>query len=169
VAWLRIRSPLGLAAGYDNSGRAVPLLSTLGFGHLGCSGCRPTGRSRWTTGCPTTEPTGKPAHRPSRGPDARCGGRRTADAAANRTVRELYRRINHGRHVFIGSGGCSPRWCTKVPAWSGSINRGLSLLLERASFAGVGAAVGADVGWARSPSWAISCAWPTSAQWRGVS
>jgi dihydroorotate dehydrogenase (fumarate)/dihydroorotate dehydrogenase len=34
VAGLRFTSPLGLAAGYDKSGRAVPLLSCLGFGHI---------------------------------------------------------------------------------------------------------------------------------------
>ena len=34
VAGLRFRSPLGLAAGFDKSARAVPLLSALGFGHV---------------------------------------------------------------------------------------------------------------------------------------
>ncbi len=34
VAGLDFPSPLGLAAGYDKSGRAVPLLSALGFGHV---------------------------------------------------------------------------------------------------------------------------------------
>ena len=34
VAGLRFRSPLGLAAGYDKNGRAVKLLSSLGFGHV---------------------------------------------------------------------------------------------------------------------------------------
>jgi dihydroorotate dehydrogenase len=34
VAGLRMRSPLGLAAGFDKSARAVPLLSALGFGHV---------------------------------------------------------------------------------------------------------------------------------------
>ena len=34
VAGLAMRSPLGLAAGFDKSGRAVQLLSALGFGHL---------------------------------------------------------------------------------------------------------------------------------------
>ena len=34
VAGLRFRSPLGLAAGFDKSARAVPLLSSLGFGHV---------------------------------------------------------------------------------------------------------------------------------------
>jgi dihydroorotate dehydrogenase len=31
---LRLRSPLGLAAGYDKNARAIPLLSSLGFGHV---------------------------------------------------------------------------------------------------------------------------------------
>lgn len=31
---LRLRSPLGLAAGYDKNARAMPLLSSLGFGHV---------------------------------------------------------------------------------------------------------------------------------------
>jgi dihydroorotate dehydrogenase len=34
VAGLRMRSPLGLAPGFDKSARAVPLLGALGFGHL---------------------------------------------------------------------------------------------------------------------------------------
>ncbi len=34
VAGLRFRTPLGLAAGFDKSARAVPLLSALGFGHV---------------------------------------------------------------------------------------------------------------------------------------
>jgi dihydroorotate dehydrogenase len=34
VAGLRFRSPLGLAAGFDKSARAVPLLSALGLGHV---------------------------------------------------------------------------------------------------------------------------------------
>jgi len=34
VAGVRFRSPLGLAAGFDKSARAVPLLSALGFGHV---------------------------------------------------------------------------------------------------------------------------------------
>lgn len=34
VAGLRFRSPLGLAAGFDKSARAVDLLSALGFGHV---------------------------------------------------------------------------------------------------------------------------------------
>ena len=34
VAGVRFRSPLGLAAGFDKSARAVPLLSSLGFGHV---------------------------------------------------------------------------------------------------------------------------------------
>ncbi len=34
VAGLDFRSPLGLAAGYDKSGRGVDLLSSLGFGHV---------------------------------------------------------------------------------------------------------------------------------------
>ena len=34
VAGLRFRSPLGLAAGFDKSARAVPLLAALGFGHV---------------------------------------------------------------------------------------------------------------------------------------
>jgi dihydroorotate dehydrogenase len=34
VAGLRFRSPVGLAAGFDKSARAVPLLSALGFGHV---------------------------------------------------------------------------------------------------------------------------------------
>jgi dihydroorotate dehydrogenase len=34
VAGLAMRSPLGLAAGFDKSARAVRLLATLGFGHL---------------------------------------------------------------------------------------------------------------------------------------
>ena len=34
IAGLRFSSPLGLAAGFDKSGRAVPLLSSLGFGHV---------------------------------------------------------------------------------------------------------------------------------------
>jgi dihydroorotate dehydrogenase (fumarate)/dihydroorotate dehydrogenase len=34
VAGLRFATPLGLAAGFDKSGRAVPLLSALGFGHV---------------------------------------------------------------------------------------------------------------------------------------
>jgi dihydroorotate dehydrogenase (fumarate)/dihydroorotate dehydrogenase len=34
VAGLRMRSPLGLGAGFDKSARAVPLLSALGFGHV---------------------------------------------------------------------------------------------------------------------------------------
>ena len=34
VAGLRMRSPLGLAAGFDKSARAVPLLGALGFGHV---------------------------------------------------------------------------------------------------------------------------------------
>ena len=34
VAGLRLRSPLGLAAGLDKSGRAVPVLAALGFGHV---------------------------------------------------------------------------------------------------------------------------------------
>ena len=34
VAGLRFRTPLGLAAGFDKSARAVPLLSVLGFGHV---------------------------------------------------------------------------------------------------------------------------------------
>jgi dihydroorotate dehydrogenase len=34
VAGLPLRSPLGLAAGFDKSARAVPLLSALGFGHV---------------------------------------------------------------------------------------------------------------------------------------
>src|SRR3954453_382170 len=33
-AGLRMRSPVGLAAGFDKSARAVPLLSVLGFGHV---------------------------------------------------------------------------------------------------------------------------------------
>ena len=31
---MRFRTPLGLAAGFDKSARAVPLLSALGFGHV---------------------------------------------------------------------------------------------------------------------------------------
>jgi dihydroorotate dehydrogenase len=34
VAGLRFASPLGLAAGFDKSARGVPLLSSLGFGHV---------------------------------------------------------------------------------------------------------------------------------------
>jgi dihydroorotate dehydrogenase (fumarate)/dihydroorotate dehydrogenase len=34
VAGMRFRTPLGLAAGFDKSARAVPLLSSLGFGHV---------------------------------------------------------------------------------------------------------------------------------------
>ena len=34
AAGLRLRSPLGLAAGYDKNARATPLLSALGFGHV---------------------------------------------------------------------------------------------------------------------------------------
>ncbi len=34
LAGLAFRSPLGLAAGYDKNGRAVPLLSAFGFGHV---------------------------------------------------------------------------------------------------------------------------------------
>jgi dihydroorotate dehydrogenase len=34
VAGLRMRSPLGLAAGFDKSARAVPFLAALGFGHV---------------------------------------------------------------------------------------------------------------------------------------
>ena len=34
VAGLRFSTPLGLAAGFDKSARAVPLLSALGFGHV---------------------------------------------------------------------------------------------------------------------------------------
>jgi dihydroorotate dehydrogenase len=34
VAGIRFRTPLGLAAGFDKSARAVPLLSVLGFGHV---------------------------------------------------------------------------------------------------------------------------------------
>lgn len=34
VAGMTLSSPLGLAAGFDKSGRAVPLLSALGFGHV---------------------------------------------------------------------------------------------------------------------------------------
>jgi dihydroorotate dehydrogenase len=34
VAGLRLRSPLGLAAGFDKSARGVPALSSLGFGHV---------------------------------------------------------------------------------------------------------------------------------------
>jgi dihydroorotate dehydrogenase len=34
VAGLRFRTPVGLAAGFDKSARAVPLLSALGFGHV---------------------------------------------------------------------------------------------------------------------------------------
>jgi dihydroorotate dehydrogenase len=34
VAGLRFPTPLGLAAGYDKNGRAVPLLCCLGFGHV---------------------------------------------------------------------------------------------------------------------------------------
>jgi dihydroorotate dehydrogenase (fumarate)/dihydroorotate dehydrogenase len=34
VAGLRLGSPLGLAAGFDKSARGVPLLSSLGFGHV---------------------------------------------------------------------------------------------------------------------------------------
>jgi dihydroorotate dehydrogenase len=34
VAGLRLRSPLGLAAGFDKSARGVPLLASLGFGHV---------------------------------------------------------------------------------------------------------------------------------------
>jgi dihydroorotate dehydrogenase len=34
VGGLRFRTPLGLAAGFDKSARAVPLLSVLGFGHV---------------------------------------------------------------------------------------------------------------------------------------
>jgi dihydroorotate dehydrogenase len=34
VAGLRFRTPLGLAAGFDKSARAVPFLAALGFGHV---------------------------------------------------------------------------------------------------------------------------------------
>jgi dihydroorotate dehydrogenase len=34
VAGIRFRTPLGLAAGFDKSARAVPFLSALGFGHV---------------------------------------------------------------------------------------------------------------------------------------
>src|SRR6476659_7815417 len=34
VAGMRFRTPLGLAAGFDKSARAVPLLAALGFGHV---------------------------------------------------------------------------------------------------------------------------------------
>jgi dihydroorotate dehydrogenase len=34
VAGLRLASPIGLAAGFDKSARAVPFLSSLGFGHV---------------------------------------------------------------------------------------------------------------------------------------
>jgi len=34
VAGMTMSSPIGLAAGFDKSARAVPLLSTLGFGHV---------------------------------------------------------------------------------------------------------------------------------------
>ena len=34
VAGLRLRSPLGLAAGFDKSARGVPALAALGFGHI---------------------------------------------------------------------------------------------------------------------------------------
>jgi dihydroorotate dehydrogenase len=34
VAGMRFRTPVGLAAGFDKSARAVPLLSVLGFGHV---------------------------------------------------------------------------------------------------------------------------------------
>jgi len=34
IAGVRFRTPLGLAAGFDKSARAVPLLAALGFGHI---------------------------------------------------------------------------------------------------------------------------------------
>lgn len=34
IAGLRFRTPLGLAAGFDKSARAVPFLAALGFGHI---------------------------------------------------------------------------------------------------------------------------------------
>ena len=34
MAGLRFASPLGLAAGFDKSARAVPALAALGFGHV---------------------------------------------------------------------------------------------------------------------------------------
>jgi dihydroorotate dehydrogenase len=34
IGGLRLRTPLGLAAGFDKSARAVPLLAALGFGHV---------------------------------------------------------------------------------------------------------------------------------------
>src|SRR5512140_2503471 len=34
IGELRFRTPLGLAAGFDKSARAVPLLAALGFGHV---------------------------------------------------------------------------------------------------------------------------------------
>jgi dihydroorotate dehydrogenase len=45
VAGLRFGTPVGLAAGYDKSGRAVPMLSSLGFGHveIGSVSAEPSG------------------------------------------------------------------------------------------------------------------------------
>jgi dihydroorotate dehydrogenase len=45
VAGLRMRTPVGLAAGYDKNGRGVALLSTLGFGHveIGSVSAEPSG------------------------------------------------------------------------------------------------------------------------------
>jgi hypothetical protein len=44
VSGLRLRSPLGLAAGYDMNARATPLLSSLGFGQVEVGRCRRTPR-----------------------------------------------------------------------------------------------------------------------------
>ncbi len=123
--------------------------------------------ARFVSGFSVNLPAGKPAGLTSpeaelaRMPGAVSG--RPAAAAADRTIAELYRRMDRARHVIIGSGGVfsAAHAYRKIrlgaslvqlmtalvyegPGVVGAINRGLAGLLEADGFAKVADAVGAD-------------------------
>jgi dihydroorotate dehydrogenase len=119
--------------------------------------------SGFSVNLPTGKPPGMrtPAAALARTPGAVSGT--PAEEAANRTIRDLYRRIDRTRHVVIGSGGVFTgedayrkirlgaslvQLLTALvyegPGVARSINRRLAVLLERDGFRTVGEAVGVD-------------------------
>jgi dihydroorotate dehydrogenase len=243
IGGLQLHTPLGLAAGFDKSARAVPFLAALGFGHVEVgsisadpsagnprprlfripedrgivvhyglpndgadavaqrlAGVRPgvplciksgidkplflkvapfaaagdvesflqaVEPARFVTGFSVNLPSGKPEGlvtpqaQVARMPGAVSG--RPAAAAADRTIGELYRRMDRARYRIIGSGGVFTgddayrkirlgaslvQLLTALvyegPAVVASINRRLAQRLEADGFAHVADAVGVD-------------------------
>jgi dihydroorotate dehydrogenase (fumarate)/dihydroorotate dehydrogenase len=119
--------------------------------------------SGFSVNLPTGKPAGMrtPAATLARTPGAVSGS--PAEAAANRTIRDLYQRIDGTRHIVIGSGGVFTaedayrkirlgaslvQLLTALvyegPGVVRSINRRLPVLLERDGFRTVSEAVGVD-------------------------